>query len=74
MNGIATVIARDTNGYIGKDLRRALIQCSDAGLGKNLYEDTIPFEERKVNYGNENVSMSLEADIILALRFKCGDS
>ena len=74
LNGIANVIARDTNGYISEDLHLTLIQCSDAGLGKNPYEDTVPFEERKVNYGNENVPMSLEADIILALRFKCGDS
>ncbi len=74
LNGIATVIARDTNGYISEDLRLALIQCSEAGLGDKPYEDTVPSEERKVNYGDEHNPMSLEADVILALRFKCGDS
>lgn len=74
LNGIATVIARDTNGYISEDLRLALIQCSDAGLGDKPYEDTVPSEERKVNYGDEHNPMSLEADVILALRTKLGDA
>ena len=74
LDGIAVVIARDTNGYISEDLRLALIQCSEIGLGNKSYEDIIPSENRKVNYGDEYNSMSLEADVILALRFKCGDS
>ncbi len=73
LNGIATVIARDTNGYISEDLRQALMKCSDAGLGDKPYVDVVPSEERKVNYGDEHNPMSLEADVILALRFKCGD-
>ena len=74
LNGIATVIAKENQGYISQDLRTILILADKIGLGIAPYLDEVIAKEYKVTYGDERTPMSLEADIILALRFKCGDS
>ena len=74
LNGIATVIAKENQGYISQDLRTILILADKIGLGIAPYLDEIIAKKYKVTYGDERTPMSLEADIILALRFKCGDS
>lgn len=75
LNGIATVVANETNGSISRDLYEALkamefnYNYSDE---KKLSED-IKVEDRVLNYGQDDENIDKEADIVLQLRAKNGD-
>lgn len=75
LNGIATVIAAESNGSISIDLYNALKMVENTGLcreGCEITEDILVVG-RKLNYGQDGKGIDLEADVTLTLRSKAGD-
>ncbi len=76
VNEIAQINADMTNGFNSKDLLEALKMVQEAGLNAEAkpLSEWILTDDRILNYGSKGNPISLEADVVLTLRAKVGDS